>query len=237
MIFDRNDKEMTTLTKYIDFKNKNILEFCCGSSMYANRLPQTYKSYIGVDLDKEGISASKKQCKNVNAKYVCANIMNYTAEEKKDICIGTLALHEIDIKEQGLALNNLINNTKKNGLIVILDPVINKVCFQELWNVVYREFISFEHDYTVKNAEFAIQNVIKQGLVVKEIEKKVELPIELESKKEIYEMFTTCYDFKDIFENKKNVLKLKTVVNAYLAENNIKDVIFDKLKLTILKKV
>ena len=39
-------------------------------------------------------------------------------------------------------------------------------------------------------------------------------------------MFTTCSDFKDIFENKKNVLKLKTVVDTYLAENNIKDLDF-----------
>jgi len=213
------------------------LEFCCGSAMYVNRLPQTFKHYTGIDLDQQAIASASFNAKNKNAMFICASATNFKYVKNFDICMGTLALHEIDIKEQGLALKNIIDHTKKNGLIVIYDPYIAKNCFQELWNIVYREFISFERNFTIKNSEFVIDTAIKQGYLVKELEKKVNLPIEIENMNEIYNMFLSCPDFKDTFKSQQNIIRLKTIVDNYFKENNITNVIYDKLKLTILKKI
>ena len=142
------EEEKNKILELFNPEGKIILDVGCGNGRYSKVLSETCKKYVGIDIDEDLISRNNKNNKKDNVCFKTENIINYSSEEKYDVIILSLAFHEISIKDQGLALLNMLSLLNKDGEIIILDPALKIDSFQGLYNIAYEYLKYFNHDYT-----------------------------------------------------------------------------------------
>lgn len=228
------NSEKEKILSLIEIKDKNILDVGCGDGRYAEYFSDECFKYVGIDIDSQMINENNKSNKNKNCSYCCANIIDYKRDFKFDIIILSLAFHEIDIKEQGLALINMTKLLNRNGKIIILDPAIDDYSFQRLWNVAYDNLIYFNHDFVVKHSKEVIEKAALNKLFKITKRDKLNLEFKFESIEEIVTMILESDEFKLIRNDKRDKEKLQLRIKDFLKDiNNI--VLEDKLDITILE--
>lgn len=230
-----DNTEKNKILSLVEIKDTNILDVGCGDGRYCEFFINQCSKYVGIDIDKIQINRNNAKNSHKNASYEWANIINYQSETKFDIIVLSLSFHEIDIKEQGLALVNMLNLLKDNGKIIIIDPTIDEYSFQGLWNVAYNNLLYFNHDYVVKHSQEVLENSCKNNLCKLIKRDKISLKFKFDSIEEILDMILECEEF-ELLENSKVRDELRVKILDFLSDaNNI--ILEDKLDITILEKV
>lgn len=229
------EEEKKKILSLVAPKDKIILDVGCGDGRYSGIFKEKCQKYIGIDIDEELIIQNNKKNLDKNVFYQCANIKSYHSAEKFDVIILSLSFHEIDIKEQGTALLNMLELLKKDGKIIILDPRLDSNSFQGLWNVAYENLILFHHDYIVKHSKEVIQKAVENKLCKVVKEDTLDIKFEFESFEEIWDMFKNSDDFKEVEWNRKTKQRLEIALKEFIKTVN-PIVLYDKLDITIIEK-
>ena len=229
------EEEKNKVLELFDPENKTILDVGCGDGRYSEIFVNTCKKYVGIDINEEQIKENIKNNKYKNAEYYLENIATYKSKEKFDVIVLSIALHEIDVKEQGLALKNMLSILKDDGKIIVLDPNFEKDSFQSLWNVAYRGLKLFDHDYVVKHSQRVIEMAVEQGLCKVTKRDTVYIPFSFNDLDEIYDMIINDIEFRDLNLTEKEKQTLFDHVKKFINKTN-DIVIYDKLDITILEK-
>ncbi len=227
--------EEKKILSLFDPKDKKILDVGCGDGRYSEIFSTSCKKYVGIDLNEEMINKNNLNNHNSNTEYIHGNIINYKPNDKFDVIILSLSFHEIDIKEQGIALMNMLSLLEKDGEIIILDPAFENDSFQALWNVAYNCLKFYNHDYSVNHSREVIDKAVENNLCYVSKKDNVSIPFEFPSIDKILEMIINDEDFQSVKWSENNRHLLKTMLKYFLKkEKNI--VIYDKLDITVLKK-
>ena len=228
------EEEKNKILELFNPEGKVILDVGCGDGRYSTILSETCKKYVGIDIDDKLISKNNINNKKDNVCFKTDNIVNYSSEEKYDVIILSLAFHEISIKDQGLALLNMLDLLNRDGKIIVLDPALKNDSFQGLYNIAYEYLKYFNHDYTVNHSKDVINKAVQDGLC--KIVKKdyLEIPYEFNSIEEIYDMVDNDEEFKEVkwTDNKKETLH--RMINKFF-ENSEKIILYDKLDITVIE--
>lgn len=230
------EEEKNKIQSLIDKENIKVLDVGCGNGRYCEIFIDTCIKYVGIDIDKELIEENITNNRYKNAFYECENIIKYNTKEKFDIIILSLAFHEIDIKEQGLALMKMLKLLEKDGKIIILDPTLESDSFQGLWNIAYTNLLFFNHDYTIKHSKEVIEKAIQNNLCKPIKNDKINLKFEFTNLEKVTNMILESNEFEEVRQQKNIKEKLEIKLKEFLkSEKNI--VIYDKLDITVLEKV
>lgn len=103
--------------KYVDFKNKKVLDVGCGVGMFMSKFKELGAEVYGIDVDKERVDIAKKSYENV---YV-------SPAEKMPFRPNTfdvIWLHEVieHVNDDAQTLNECFRVLKKGGKLVIFAP-------------------------------------------------------------------------------------------------------------------
>ena len=230
-----SEEETRKLLQLFNPQDKKILDVGCGDGRYSSIFADSCKKYVGIDINEETIKLNNLNNIKNNVFYEVQNIIKYNPNEKFDIIILSLAFHEIDIKEQGLAIINMLHLLDKNGQIIILDPAFENDSFQALWNVAYNCLKFYNHDYSVKHSQDVIAKAVENNLCNIIKKDSLAIPFEFNNFDEIYQMIINDGEFKDVKWNEDNKLELyNCLLNFIKKKENI--IIYDKLDITILQK-
>ena len=112
------EEEKNKILQLCDIKGKIVLDVGCGNGRYSDLFSEYCKKYIGIDVDEHQIDINKNNNNKNNVIFETSNIVMYNPKEKFDIIILSLTFHEIDIREQGLAIQNMLDLLNDNGIIV-----------------------------------------------------------------------------------------------------------------------
>lgn len=228
------EEEKNKILSLIDATNKKVLDVGCGDGRYAEIFSSICQKYVGIDLDQKLIEQNNSNNDKENVTYLYQNIVNYYPNDKFDLIILSLSFHEIDIKEQGLALINMLNLLTPDGQIMILDPADEKDSFQALWNIAYNCLKFYNHDYSVKHSEEVIAKAIDKHLCKIVKKDKLEIPFSFDNFSQVLEMIINDEEFEYVMD-RTNRQDLENMLRYFLnKEENI--VIYDKLNITILQK-
>jgi len=127
--------------------NDTILDLCCGNGYLAEYLFESkvnFKSYHGIDIDKQSIKLAKKNFKNNKINFSINDISKKKLHSEKVNFVFFLdGIEHInnDIK----ALNFAYNSLKKNGLLILSTP--------NLEGFFTKNLSSFLHDHGPMNNE------------------------------------------------------------------------------------
>lgn len=228
-------EEEKKILSLIEPKDKIILDVGCGDGRYCEIFKDKCQKYIGMDIDEELIYQNNQKNQYKNVFYECANITSYDTDDKFDIIILSLSFHEIDIKEQGIALLNMLKLLNQNGKIIILDPTLDCNSFQGLWNVAYENLKLFDHDYIVKHSKEVIKKAVenKQCRIVSQ--DTLDIKFEFGSFEEILDMIKSSDDFKGIDSDTSVIKKLEKELKDFV-KTDCNIVLYDKLDITIIEK-
>lgn len=214
---------------------QRILDVGCGDGRYSTILSNSCKKYVGLDINENIININNKNNTMNNVFYEYANIVSYNSNEKFDIIILSLAFHEIDIKEQGLALVNIINLLEKDGKVIILDPTLDNDSFQALWNTAYENLKFFDHNYVVNHSKDVIAKAVEAGLCKIALKDKLSIPFEFSDFSEIMDMIVNDEEFELVQWNDLKRKALEDELRNFVKANkNI--VLYDKLDITVLER-
>ncbi len=229
------EEEKKKILSLVDFKDKVILDVGCGDGRYSEILKEKCQKYIGIDVDEELIFQNNLKNQDEKVTFLCTNIKSYHEAEKFDVIILSLSFHEIDIKEQGIALLNMLGLLKEDGKIIILDPRLDSNSFQGLWNVAYENLILFHHDYIVKHSKEVIQKAVENKLCKVVKEDILDIKFEFENFEEIWDMLKNSDDFKEVEWDRKTKQRLDDALRNFLKSDN-PIILYDKLDITIIEK-
>ena len=229
------EEEKNKILQLCDIKGKIVLDVGCGNGRYSDLFSEYCKKYIGIDVDEHQIDINKNNNNKNNVIFETSNIVMYNPKEKFDIIILSLTFHEIDIREQGLAIQNMLDLLNDNGKIIILEPALKDDSFQALWNIAYDSIKFYNHDYSVKHSQDVIEKVAKNSLC-KIIKKDyLEIPFEFNNLDEILDMIINDIDFKYVKWNDTKKEKLYGKLDQFV-QTNEKITICDKLDITVIEK-
>ena len=106
--------------KYV--KNKNVLDFACGSGYGSDLLSRNAAKVLGADIDFETIEYCKTKYKRDNLSFICVE-QNKEISEFKDAFDVIVSLQTIEhITEYKVFLFSLKRYLKKNGIVIIATP-------------------------------------------------------------------------------------------------------------------
>lgn len=102
-------------------KPKFVADFCSGTGTSTEALKECFKDAVvtGVDTSREMLRVAKIFTKNIN--YLEDNAETVELEEKQDLITIMFALHEVPREARLIILENIKNNLKKNGKMLIVD--------------------------------------------------------------------------------------------------------------------
>lgn len=126
------------MSKYKNLPQCNFLDIGCGNGRFAVLLSPFVKQYYGIDLDKEYISLAKK-IKIPNVKFKVGKAEKIPFDKKFDIIFYSFSWHFV--KDHNIALEELIRISKKDSLIIILEPSLKPLNYRDpRLNINSKEF-------------------------------------------------------------------------------------------------
>jgi len=133
MIENSGTKIFEKILKYVELKNKSILEIGCGKGRISSFLSQETKFLVAIDPDENAITDAKANISNVDFKVGSGELLNFP-NSNFDFVLFTLSLHHQNSLK---ALAEATRVVKKDGIIIVVEPVIEgeiEVIFSFLHN-------------------------------------------------------------------------------------------------------
>ena len=120
MEYDKNKLTIKIINKFVDFKDKVVLEVGCGDGKTSSLLANNTKRYIGIDPDSQSIKKAKSVFENVDFQMGSGESLGFE-NSYFDIVLFTLSLHHQNSK---LALKEAKRVLTPKGQLLILEPSI-----------------------------------------------------------------------------------------------------------------
>lgn len=117
--------------KNVAFNNyTRILEVGCGAGFSIKYLEKQYSEFVGVDYSQGLIDYANQYNSSSKTNFICANIKEYSPEEKFDVIFMIGVLHHFD-DIQGI-LRHIVSLLKPGGVLVANEPLGSNLMIQGL---------------------------------------------------------------------------------------------------------
>jgi len=110
-------RRMDFIKKYVDFKNKKILDVGCGIGMFLKQFKNLGADVFGVDLDKEKVEIAKKKFPNVF--HSKAEKMPFRKSTFDIICLHEVIEH---VEDDQQVIKECFRVLKPGGKLIIFAP-------------------------------------------------------------------------------------------------------------------
>ena len=121
MEYDKINKAIDMIEKFVAFQDQKILEVGCGDGRMSKLLAHNSRKYIAIDPDKQSIEKAKSELPNVDFRIGSGEALEFE-DESFPIILFTLSLHHL---ESNLALKEAHRVLTAHGQLVILEPLAN----------------------------------------------------------------------------------------------------------------
>ena len=140
--------EIEIIKSIVDFKNLKVLEIGCGIAPHCFELAKNTDEYVAVDINKKKIDYCNQINNSSNIKFICADATNtFGYEDYFDVCVIFHCLHEVPCNQQIQIYNTINKSLKKNGKIIIIDPVVHKNApLQGIYDLVHENITYYKND-------------------------------------------------------------------------------------------
>ncbi|MCP4024577.1 MAG: class I SAM-dependent methyltransferase [Desulfobacteraceae bacterium] len=153
MKYDSDQVTIQTIKKFIDFKDKAVLEIGCGSGKTASLLANNTKKYIGIDPDKTAIETARGLFQNVDFQIGSGESLAFE-NASFDVVLFTLSLHHQNSQK---ALSQANRVLKRKGSLLILEPSIHSE-FEQFFKLFNDETeVLKESLKNIKNCDFQLE--------------------------------------------------------------------------------
>jgi len=205
--------EMPEMLKLLgNVKNKSILDWGCGSGIYAKILAKKGAKVKGFDISKEMLSIAKKDNPKLDLRLGSGYKIPF--KEKFDIVYSSLAMHYV--KDWDKALSQVSKVLKKNGLFLfsggnpIIDSTVTTYDNNKLKTIGTKNYFDEKMDYadwtlpnkkTVrirvypKTYETVIKTIIKNGFEIMDYVDAKPLPSSKKKFPEQYKLWSKVPKF------------------------------------------
>ncbi len=133
-------------------RNKNMLEYGCGTGSYAFFLAEYGAKVIGIDISETGIKLAKERAKQEMVENVQFLLMDAEAMEFEDnsfdIVCGTGILHHLHLHK---ALSELARVLNPTGKAIFIEPMGHNPMINLYRRFTPRFRVEDEHPLTVKD--------------------------------------------------------------------------------------
>ncbi|MEK6841461.1 MAG: helix-turn-helix domain-containing protein [Nanoarchaeota archaeon] len=151
---ERNKKECRIIKRYINKKNKKILDAPCGYGRISNLLVSNGYNVTGVDVNSYFIDIAKTEAEknNLKVKYITEDIFNFNEKNKYDVVLNiftSMGYFESDEKNE-LFIKKLCEFLKIGGILII--ETVNP--FGILKNYKNKEFFVTNNDTKIFQERF-----------------------------------------------------------------------------------
>lgn len=117
-VFLQHQKVYTFVQKYV--KGKSVLDLGCGSGFGTNRLAQTAKTVVGIDIDQASIKLAKAKFRKHNLTFKKLDILHNNLRSKFDVIVSFQVIEHIDDALKYLSV--ILSHLKPQGLVIITTP-------------------------------------------------------------------------------------------------------------------
>ena len=118
MEYDKEQITIKMINKFVDFKDKIVLEIGCGDGKTSSLLADNTKRYIGIDPDSKSIKNANSLFENVDFRIGSGESLEFE-NSYFDIVLFTLSLHH---QNSRLALKEANRVLAEKGQLLILEP-------------------------------------------------------------------------------------------------------------------
>ena len=152
------------LNRFINFKNKKVIDFACGQGGLLIKARKYFKvsNLNGVEHSKRNISLIKKTFKKEKIKLprlYQSNIEDFSMIKKADIGILTWTL--CNCSEPINIINSISNNLKKNGYLIVAESSRFLVPFKKSINNYFNSKLDNGHTHPWHWSFNSISNIFK----------------------------------------------------------------------------
>ncbi len=116
-VFIENNILVEEIKKIKKKKEKIINDFGCGSGN-SFQILKDFKKINAIDYSKNMLEFAKKQ-KTGNEEFILSEIETLKLKEKADVSIAISSIIPNNLNDFYLKINNILNNTKKNGTLLL----------------------------------------------------------------------------------------------------------------------
>lgn len=118
MEYDKEQLIIKMINKFVDFKDKIVLEVGCGNGITSSLLADNKRKYIGIDPDSQSIKNANALFGNVDFRIGSGESLEFE-NSYFDIVLFTLSLHH---QSSRLALKEANRVLAEKGRLLILEP-------------------------------------------------------------------------------------------------------------------
>ena len=118
MKYDKDHKQIAMIERFINTKNKDVLEIGCGDGSISVILARDAQKYIAIDPDGEAIKKARLLTSNIDFQIGTGENLNF-ADSSFDIVIFILSLHHQNSQRALKEANRVLTHT---GQLLILEP-------------------------------------------------------------------------------------------------------------------
>ena len=141
-------------------KGSKLIDIACGKGRHAKYFNKKGMDVVGVDLSQNSINTAKKD-ENKNLQFSVHDMRENYQENSFDVVTNLFTSFGYfeDNKDEQKAINEMANNLKKEGILIIDFMNAKKV----IANLVLNE------QKTINNIQFDIKRQVKDGFILKDI--------------------------------------------------------------------
>ena len=207
---NRDEKEaqvfIDNLIDYLQIpKGSKLIDIACGKGRHAKYFNKKGMDVVGVDLSQNSINTAKKD-ENKNLQFSVHDMRENYQENSFDVVTNLFTSFGYfeDNKDEQKAINEMANNLKKEGILIIDFMNAKKV----IANLVLNE------QKTINNIQFDIKRQVKDGFILKDIR------ITDEKKEQQFQEKVKAITLADYYEFITNAgLKIIDIFGNYKLDN------------------
>lgn len=155
MEYDREDITVKMINKFVNLKNKVILEIGCGDGKVSALLAVNTKKYIGIDPDSKSIEKAISLFNTVDFRIGFGEALDFD-NDTFDVVLFTLSLHHQDSRK---ALKEAHRVLKRKGNLLITEPSVDGE-LQQFFNLFQDETNRIKLAYkNLTESQFRLEKV------------------------------------------------------------------------------